>query len=168
MTGHGNAVALGDGLDDRGVAARALGIQEMDLVHGDELLGDGARELAPALVIAHHHRHLGSAEPREALAGAEGHREIRIVVVDDILDGLAGPQVLLAEAREVAGQGQDLADEHLLDVRGRHGPVGEDGHDQKARQCSAESGHSLHRSPFRIETSRIHARAFRSRAFTPA
>src|SRR5206468_6727036 len=101
MTGHGDAVALGNGLDDGGIAAGTLGVQEVDLVHGDELLGDGAGELAPALVVAHHQRHLGAAESREALAGTEGYREIGIVVVDDVLDGLAGPQILLAEAREV-------------------------------------------------------------------
>ncbi len=111
----------------------ALGVQEVDLVHGDELLGDGAREVTATLIVAHDQGHLGAPEPGESFAWPEGYREIRIVVVDDILDRLSSPQILLAEAREVAGQRQDFADEYLRYVGRRHGTVGEDGDQEKTR-----------------------------------
>src|SRR2546425_11408368 len=68
---------------------------------------------------------LAGAPPRpENPLRAERHREIRVVVVDDVLDRLPGPEVLLAEAREVAGERQDVADEHLRNARRGRGPVG--------------------------------------------
>jgi hypothetical protein len=61
---------------------------------------------------------LAPPRPGKALAGAERDLEVRVVVVDDVLHGLPGPEVLLAQAREVAGQRKQLADEHLGDGAG--------------------------------------------------
>jgi hypothetical protein len=122
MARHRDAVALDERLDDRSVSARALAVEPVDLVDGDELLGERPRLIAAALVVAHHQRHLDAAEAREALARPQGDLQVRVVVVDDVLDGLAGPEVLLAQAREVTGEGQQLADQHLADRAG--GPDG--------------------------------------------
>ena len=118
VAAHRDAVAVHERLDDRGVAARALAVEPVDLVHGDELLGECPGLVTAALVVAHDQGHLGAAETGEALAGAERHLQIRVVVVDDVLHGLPGPEVLLAQAREVAGERKQLADEHLGDGAG--------------------------------------------------
>ena len=88
--------------------------------------------VAAALVVAHDQGHLGAAETRKALAGAERHLQIRVVVVDDVLHGLPGPEILLAQAREVAGERKQLADEHLGDGAG--GPDSRSPLNRDARQ----------------------------------
>ena len=144
MAGHRDAVALDDRLDDRRVAARAVAVQPVDPVHRDELLGDRAREVAAALIVADDEPGRRPAEAREPLARAERHREIRVVVVDDVLDRLPGPEVLLAEAREVAGERQDVADEHLRNARRGRGPVGERRDQENTRDRTRDDGQSSH------------------------
>src|SRR2546425_7240108 len=85
-----------------------------------------------------------SAEAREPLARAERHREIRVVVVDDVLDRLPRPEVLLAEAREVAGERQDVADEHLRNARRGRGPVGERRDQENTPDRTRDDGQSSH------------------------
>ena len=143
MAAHRDAVAVHQRLDDRGVAARALAVQPVDLVDRDELLGQGAGLIAAALVVAHHQRHLGPAQAGEPFAGAERDGEIRVVVVDDVLHGLAGPEVLLAQAREVAGERQQLADQHLADRGlGPDGRAQRDGDEREDRDGGDQTEHA--------------------------
>src|SRR5438552_14389265 len=84
--------------------------------------GERAREVAAALVVTHDELQRGAAESGEPFPRPERHRQVRIVVVDDVLDRLPRPEVLLPEAREVAGERQELPHEDLLDVGRRRGP----------------------------------------------
>src|SRR5262249_18837070 len=84
-----------------------------------------------ALVVAHDHLHRGAAESREALARPQRHLDV-VVVVDDVLRRLRGPEILLSEAGEVAGERQHRADQDLGDLRlsrrgTRDAKPGEDG-----------------------------------------
>ena len=69
---HRDAVALHERLDDRGVAARALAVEPVHLVHGDELLGEGAGQIAAALVVAHDQLHWAPPSPEKPLPGPRG------------------------------------------------------------------------------------------------
>src|SRR5262249_59278994 len=62
MAGHGDAVAFDHGLNDRGGAACALTVLAVDLVHGDELLDQRARQIPAALIVAHTEAHLRPAQ----------------------------------------------------------------------------------------------------------
>jgi hypothetical protein len=144
MAGQRDAVTLHHRLDDGRVAAGPLSVDPVHLVHGDELLDQGAREVAAALVIAHDELHGGAAETREALARPEGDVEIRVVVVDDVLDGLIRPEVLLTEAREVSREREQNTDEDFL-RRLRLGPLQrETAHHHDGRQDRDEDPDSAH------------------------
>ena len=108
-----------------------------------QLLDERARLLAAALVVPHDELDRRAAQPREALARPQRHLDVGVVVVDDVLDRLRGPQVLLAQAGEVARQRQHRADEDLGDLRlgGRHARHAEGDDDEHGEGDDTDEEH---------------------------